>query len=67
MQDDKCTAHILADTLRKKAKEMVETSQNEWSGEVLHTLIGDFAGYITGIADGIDFWLSLEKQKKEKE
>lgn len=65
MQNDKYIAHLLSDTLRKKAKEMIETSQNEWSGEVLHTLIGDFAGYITGVADGIDFWLSLEKEKDQ--
>lgn len=67
MDYGKDTAHALAETLRRKAKSMVEQSENEWSGEVLHTLIGDFAGYITGVADGIDFWLAFQKQKEEKE
>lgn len=66
MTDDEM-ANKLADTLRTKANELMQEAQNEWSGEVLHTLIGNFAGYIIGVADGIDFYLSLQKQKEGKE
>lgn len=60
-------ASKLADTLRAKSNELMQETQNEYSSDTLHVLIGNFAGYIIGVADGIDFYLSLQKQKKEKE
>lgn len=60
-------ANKLADTLRVKANELMQETQNEYSADTLHTLIGNYAGYIIGVADGIDFYLSLQKQKREKE
>lgn len=60
-------ANKLADTLRTKSREIMQETQNEYSSDTLHILIGNYAGYIIGVADGIDFYLSLQKQEEEKE
>lgn len=64
--DNVIIASLLPDILRKKSNALMQETQNEYSSDTLHMLIGNYAGYIIGVADGIDFVLSLQKQKEEK-
>lgn len=51
----------IVDKLRSKAEAAMEIAQKEWSAELLQQQLGNLAGYMLGIADGIELQLKLQK------